>query len=317
MAMVAERNNRASERSEPARVHVMIHIEPLRSDDWTAVLQQALTRTPESLRPERVQHCLHLLEVGMLDPRGIWVARQGQDIVGVQVCVPLAGASSLFWLPTADDDCALALVQAGLDWCRSIGCKLAQALAGPDELSFTEPLRQGGFRAITRMLQLERDLYGLSEAPSILRYETYRPARHAEFSATLERTYEGTLDCPELNGKRTSDEILAGHRGQGTFHPDFWWLAFDGASPIGVVMLIEMADGFSWDLAYLGVVPKHRQRGLGQAMTLHALHALQTQPVTRVLIAVDERNLPARRLYHSLGFREIERNEVLLYFFDE
>jgi mycothiol synthase len=294
----------------------MISIESLQPADWTVALDLALARVPTEHRPARVQHCIELLETGGLDPCGIFVARRNHAIVGVQVCVALAGASCLFWLPATIDDGADQLVQAGLAWARSIPCKLAQALAGPDEAQFSEPLKRCGFAAITHLHQLERNLDDVPTAVTKLRLETYRPSRRADFAAMLERTYEGTLDCPELNGKRSADEILAGHRGQGTFHPNFWWLAYDGATPVGMVLLIEAPDAVTWELAYLGIVPEHRRHGLARALTLHALQALRGQPATRMILCVDERNIPARRLYQSLGFSDFETNEVLLYFFD-
>jgi ribosomal protein S18 acetylase RimI-like enzyme len=50
-------------------------------------------------------------------------------------------------------------------------------------------------------------------------------------------------------------------------------------------------------------------------LTIHALRALRSvEPVLRMVVAVDERNAPARRLYDSLGFVEFECNQVLLYF---
>jgi mycothiol synthase len=290
-------------------------IEPLRPDAWTAALERAMVRVPQAERAARVQHYLALLKNGVLDPRGVLVARHGADIRGVQVCVPLAGAACLFWLPAADDDCVNALVQAGLAWSASIGCKLAQAVAAPEDLPFAEPLIRHGFQWTTRMHQFAHHLSELpDELPMRLRCETYRPSFHADFAATLERTYEGTLDCPELNGKRTIDEILAGHRGQGKFHADFWWLVYDGSTPVGIVMLAEMPDGATWELAYLGIVPEHRRRGIARAMTLRALHALRARVAKCLLLAVDPRNAPALRLYQALGLVEIECNEVLLYF---
>jgi ribosomal protein S18 acetylase RimI-like enzyme len=277
--------------------------------DQRAALELALAR-----RPALVQHHLQLLQNGLLDPRGIFVAQKDNQIVGVQVCVPLAGATCLFWLPATTDSIADQLVHEGLTWVRSLRCKLAQALAHPDELRWAEPLKRCGFSAVTHLLQLERSLDDVPAAPAILRYETYRPSLHADFAATLERTYEGTLDCPELNGKRTADEILAGHRGQGIFHPECWLLAYDGASPVGLILLTEMADGVTWELAYIGIVPEHRRRGLGRVLTLHALNLLRDQPATRLILCVDERNRPARRLYQSLGFAEGESSEVLLHF---
>jgi ribosomal protein S18 acetylase RimI-like enzyme len=180
---------------------------------------------------------------------------------------------------------------------------------------WADPLLRGGFRPITRLCQLERQLHGLPGATALdLRFEAFRPSRAADFAATLEQTYAGTLDCPELNGRRSSDEILAGHRGQGRFDPRFWWLAYAGDWPAGVVLLAEMPDGVTWELAYLGVVPHFRRHGFGRAMTLHALHALR-HSATRMTLVVDVRNLPARRLYEALGFREFDTSTVLLFFF--
>ena len=294
----------------------MTTIEPLQPGDWTAALEFALARTPAEQRPARVQHCVHLLETGVLDARGVWIARRDRPIVGVQVCVPFAGATCLFWLPIAEERSADALVQAGLRWCQSIGCKLAQAAVAAAELPLAAALLRHGFRHTARMHLLRHDLRDLAgAAPSPLRYETYRPSLFAEFAATLERTYEGTLDCPELNGRRTIDEIIAGHRGQGKFHPECWWLAYHQADPVGGVMVTELPDGLTWDLMYLGVVPEFRQHGHGRTMALRALGWLRDQPVTQLTLSVDGRNLPARRLYQSLGFTEMESTEALLYFF--
>ena len=99
-----------------------------------------------------------------------------------------------------------------------------------------------------------------------LRFEAFRPSIAADFAATLERTYEGTLDCPELNGRRSIDEIVAGHRGQGRFDPQFWWLAYVGELPVGLILLDELPDAVTWELAYLGIVPQFRRHGFGRAM---------------------------------------------------
>lgn len=294
----------------------MFQIESLRPTDWTAAVSLALARVPESEHAVRVQQCLSLLASGTLDPRSIWVARQGEQIVGVQVCVPLAGKACFFWLPVATTACVDAVVQAGLTGCLAAGVKIAQATASQHDLAWAAPLLRNGFQRVTSLCQMEHDLRppALEPAPT-LRIERFRPALAADFSRTLERTYAGTLDCPELNGVRSMDEILAGHRGQGKFNPDYWWLIYDGPTTVGVVILVELADGLTWELAYLGVVPEFRRRGLGQSMMVHALHAVRAEPATRLTLAVDARNRPARRLYESLGFVEVDASDVLLYFF--
>jgi ribosomal protein S18 acetylase RimI-like enzyme len=169
---------------------------------------------------------------------------------------------------------------------------------------------------ITCIEQWGRDLLELPSAKKrTWRFERYGPELADEFAATVARTYEGTLDCPELNGIRAIDEIMAGHRAQGKFHPDYWWLAIVDGVPAGVVLLAEMADGTSWELAYLGVVPEQRGRGLARSLLTHALHALSERSAAYVILAVDERNRPARRLYEALGFVQIESSDVYLYVF--
>jgi ribosomal protein S18 acetylase RimI-like enzyme len=227
----------------------------------------------------------------------------------------MPGAACLFWLPTAEN--ADALIETALLWCRANGCMIAQALIAHEHLALAEPLLRHGFHHIAPMYIMQHDLRDVpDEPPSPLGYHAFQPSLAAAFARTLEQTYVGTLDCPELNGKRTMDEILAGHRGQGKFHPECWWLVSEGDRPVGVVLMTEMPDGLTWELMYLGLIPEARRRGHGRAMTQHALNWLRQQPATHMTLSVDGRNGPARRLYQSLGFVEAECHEVLLYFFD-
>jgi ribosomal protein S18 acetylase RimI-like enzyme len=45
------------------------------------------------------------------------------------------------------------------------------------------------------------------------------------------------------------------------------------------------------------------------------MEALRNRPALHVVLAVDERNVPARRLYASFGFVETEVNDVFLFLF--
>jgi ribosomal protein S18 acetylase RimI-like enzyme len=115
-----------------------------------------------------------------------------------------------------------------------------------------------------------------------------------------------------LSGVRGSSDILAGHRAAGLDRPELWWLAWADDEPAGVVLLTEPPDRLTWDLAYVGVVPAHRQRGVGRALVLHALRAAASEICASLTVAVDVRNTPARRLYDSLGFLPLDTREVLL-----
>jgi GNAT superfamily N-acetyltransferase len=296
----------------------MLQIEPLQRGDWEAALELALARLDADRRAAQVAQGLRLLAGGTIDPGAVRVARaNGGAIIGVQVCVPLAGASCLFWLPSATDDVADALVQACLQECQTRGVKIAQAFIAPAELALAGPLLRQGFRHITSVHQLRHELRAVpSPIPSPLRLTSLPYVDRADFARALQRTYHGTLDCPELNGQRTIEEIIAGHQAEGRFNPARWWLAYEGDEPIGVLMLMEMIDGTTWDLSYVGIVPEKRRHGHGRTLVQHALRYAHEQSAARLIVAADARNVPAQRLYRSMRFEAGDDLEVLLRFFD-
>src|SRR5262249_53363130 len=144
--------------------------------------------------------------------------------------------------------------------------------------------------------------------PERLRYQRYSAATADEFRRTLLKTYEGTRDCPELNGARGVDEILEGHRTQGVFDPDRWWLAHDrDDSAAGLILLTEGAEAEAGDGAYVGVVAEARRRGYGREMLQRALGAAHAADAAQMTLSVDDRNPPAWDLYLELGFRPVEK----------
>lgn len=299
-----------------------IEISVARSDEWPAAFDLALQQVPDAERPTRVANALALLGAGEIDPAGIIVARTPHGLAGVQVCVPLRGSSGVFWLPQVkspwrDRDLAQRLVQAALTWLRGRGAKLAQALVHPNDLTQTEALTHCGFQHVTRLQYLRHDLIDIPAAPTPaeLRFRAFAPDIEPVFQLTLLRTYEQTLDCPELNGIRTIEEVMDGHRAQGIWRPDTWWLASLASEPAGIVLLTQLADVDGYDLSYVGVLPEYRRHGLGKALALHAMHAASDRDTLQLLLAVDQRNHPARRLYQSLGFEPTECREVLLLVF--
>jgi ribosomal protein S18 acetylase RimI-like enzyme len=77
------------------------------------------------------------------------------------------------------------------------------------------------------------------------------------------------------------------------------------------LLLSEALDRDSWEVAYLGLTPAARGRGLGRAALAHALE-LARRYVPRLELAVDARNRPACRLYRSAGFIPFDRRTVHL-----
>jgi ribosomal protein S18 acetylase RimI-like enzyme len=134
----------------------------------------------------------------------------------------------------------------------------------------------------------------------------------------LQATYTSSLDMPELEGVRSIDDIIEGHRSTGRFVPDRWRLGqVPGEPDTAVVLLLsEVPDRDVWEVVYLGLTVSARGRGLGLAAIAHALD-LARPHVSRLELAVDIRNLPASRLYESAGFVSFDRRSVHLVVFPE
>ena len=55
----------------------------------------------------------------------------------------------------------------------------------------------------------------------------------------------------------------------------------------------------------IAVAAPYRRRGLGRAIVLSGLHLLRSRGMDRVLLTTDAENVPAQRLYESLGYRRL------------
>jgi mycothiol synthase len=296
-------------------------IESARPEERAAAFRLVFQHLEDAEQELRIGNALTLVHAGELDPNGVFVVR-GPDLVGALVCVPLRGAGGLLWPPfvregpdrTRQED---QLVRSALIWLRARGAKLAQAILSSGEVPLAAPLERNGFRHVTRLDYLRHRLESVDspEPASRFSWRTYSQSDPQLFQQTLLRTYEGTQDCPELNGVRTVDEILDGHKAQGLFHPDRWWLAQEEEDPVGVLVVTEITEWHGWDISYVGVVPEARRRGIGRLLTQLALGEARAAGASQVTLAVDARNRPAWNLYSHLGFELWDQREAYLLFF--
>jgi ribosomal protein S18 acetylase RimI-like enzyme len=301
-----------------------LQVAPASADELGRAFGLLFHQLPEPYRQERVANALHLVETGELDPAGVLTAHAGGVLVGALVCVSLPGAGGLVWPPqvTAGGGRAAVedrLLEHGLAWLRRRGAKMAQALLTVPEQPLAGALERNGLVHVTALWYMRRGLdlpAAYLRAPPRLTYRGYDSGDRGVFHQTLLRTYEGSLDCPELNGVRTLEEILEGHRAQGRYDPSRWWLAVEEGEPVGVLLLVELPDWDAWDVAYVGVVPDKRGRGWGRELMRKALCSAcepgAGRSVQQVTLSVDVHNRPAWGLYRSLGFEPIEMREVYL-----
>jgi len=297
-------------------------IETARPEEHAAAFRLVFQHLEEAEKDLRVNNALTLLHAGELERDGIFVVRQGRDVAGALVSVPLRGAGGLLWPPfvRAGPECTLQedqLVRAALDWLHRRGAKLAQAILTSGEVTLAAPLERNGFRHVTRLDYLRHRLEAVDAPNPALQLScaTFAETELQLFKKTLLCTYQGTQDCPELNGVRTIDEILDGHKAQGIFHPDRWWLAHDGTTPVGVLLMTEIVEWRGWDISYVGVVPEARGRSIGRWLAQLALRQATAAGASQVTLAVDARNRFAWNLYAQLGFELWDQREAYLLFF--
>lgn len=127
-------------------------------------------------------------------------------------------------------------------------------------------------------------------------------------------TYEGSLDCPMLNGKRRVSDVLAGYRAEGQGHDSLWQVLREGERPVGCLFMADHPETDSIELLYLGVRPEERGRGLGAEVVQQAIALGRDRGRTVLALSADANNRPAGEIYRSLGFRRLDRREVFLKF---
>ena len=135
-------------------------------------------------------------------------------------------------------------------------------------------------------------------------------ADRADLIAALEGSYIDTLDCPELCGLRSMDDVVDSHMATGEFAPARWHLIYKDNQPAGCCLLSHIPQSHSIELVYLGIAPPARGLGLGRSVLEHAITdcwpALGPQGVKEITCAVDSRNLPAIKIYESMGFERFD-----------
>ena len=252
-----------------------------------------------------------------IDTNAIWVAEQARRIVWAILPIVSPGRTMLLFtsgrLPHQTPPHAVRLLADAL--CRYYGAgsrpvALAQLLLDPADQTIGDLYRRTGFEELAELIYLQKsvkrgaEFEPLSEAWELVNYS---PESHALFAETIVRSYEGSLDCPALNGRRHVEDVVAGHKATGLFDPAMWFALRDraGGSVHAVLLLNPTAAANSVELVYLGLVPAARGKRIGDALMRLAVAETARREFTELSLAVDARNAPALRLYHRHGMRHV------------
>jgi len=290
-----------------------MEIRPVRDREQIAASSLTVPGLPSAERLAR-----RVLERSSIDPRCQIVAVDGSTVCGACLYLLTAGRGATVLMPMLSPRQCIAdpeqvrrnLIGRAAGTCRDAGAVLIQALIEetPDQLGGRRFLDAGfHFLAALDYLELEVKRTARAELDAPWDSQRYSPEAEQQFAALITRTYEGSLDCPVLDGLRSPDDILASHKVCGTFTPEGWVLARSEGEPAGLVLVNRLADRPACELVYMGVAPRFRRRGLGQWLVANAVATARTLKCRTLTVAVDARNTPARRLYEQAGFATVSR----------
>ncbi len=248
------------------------------------------------------------------------LARRGDNAVGAVYALALPGKTCLVWPPRLRPNMAahdveaapivVALIQAVVQAQASRGVILAQAMLAPSDDA--APFLAAGFERLTELIYLSAACDTPPEkGSSHLEFLAVAPQDLRQFERLVERTYEGSRDCPAIHQHLSVRHTLDSYLGQPGYAPHLWWMAKVGKEPAGCLILAEHSPAL-WELVYMGVAPEFRGRQLGAELARHALAKASNAGVKQLALAVDANNRPALRAYDQCGFEPFDQLAVFI-----
>lgn len=305
--------------------------------EMTVALERVFGRLPQPARNLQIAEALAEIERTGGDGQIVLIARRDGNPVGAVWAQIQPGNVTSLWPPGLASSepaaTAAALVDLAVSKAAQAGARLVQSLLETTAKSSAQCLLQCGFKKTTDLLYLVSPLAKLpdSKPSSELVFEPLDTVAATDpklirLAKIIQRTYEGTKDCPAVQGVRSADEVLTSYRGVGEFDPSRWFIVCDPNTnhDIGCLLLTEYRQVQNWELVYMGIVPEVRGRHLGLEIVRQAqwlareanrreeIKTAENSAIQRVVVAVDAANTPAVAMYLAANFEVWDRRSVFL-----
>jgi ribosomal protein S18 acetylase RimI-like enzyme len=295
-----------------------LEIVPVPPRERADALAMVASRLQQQERRQQVETFLAGIRTDQVAPDGLLGAYRGGRLVGAAFSQIQTGKTAIIWPPRCVDSesetTANRLLRTSCAWLAREGVCAAQAMLPIADQSDRATLRAGGFEHVADLLYL---VCLAGEFPSHppqgpLDFEQYRAANHRRLMRIVEATYHETLDCPQLNGVRNIDDVLAGYRATGVFDASRWLIVRRQTQDVGCLLLTDHPHQENWELVYMGVAAPHRGSGWGMHIVRYAQWRAQQAGRPRLVLAVDAANEPAVAIYAIAGFQAWDRRSVYL-----
>jgi ribosomal protein S18 acetylase RimI-like enzyme len=241
-------------------------------------------------------------------------------IVGMCLWVPAPGRTAMLFGPALSDfpEAAAATQQAviaALTDAKAAGVVLVQAMMEPSDAAGKTVFAAAGLTQLATLTYMERRPPVTAPEfvlPSEFTLAAYDQTTHPLYREAIERSYEGTLDCPALSGMRDLDDVIEGHKAVGPFDPNLWGVLLRSGKPMGCLLLSEIPARRALELVYLGLTPEARGQGLGRILMQRVLAIASRRAFELATLAVDAANGPALRLYRRCGYTSVAQRVALV-----
>ena len=250
----------------------------------------------------------------------LWLAQAGDRPIAAALLVPCAGRTGAAFLGPIGNDAAQApaagMLAAMVQTEDPGQLRIVQALLDPDrQQREAATFEAAGFQRLAHLLYMERSTPAEPaplELPPGMEVIAWSESRRPRFEQAILASYEDTLDCPGLLGLRHIGDIVEGHMSTGRFLPELWLCLLREGEPVGVMLLNLLPQRQAMELVYLGLAPAVRRMGLSRRLLAHGLGLCRRHRATSMVLAVDEANTPAVRLYQGLQFRGTARKLAMV-----
>lgn len=145
--------------------------------------------------------------------------------------------------------------------------------------------------------------------PTGYRYVPWSPDRLADHAEAKLHAFTGEIDADVfhcLSDEAGCRRLMAEIASKPGFLPEATWLIVctlgGEPEPCGTIQGLRVTPRYG-GVQNVGVTPWHRGRGLGAALVHAACFGFRAMGLQRAFLEVTATNVPAVRLYESLGFR--------------
>lgn len=274
---------------------------------------------PEEERGGQLETIARLASAGKANSLVVLAAYAGERLAGAAFAQMLAGRAAVITPPqtletagsnaAAIEDKLLTAIEREL---HAGGMHLAQCLLAFGEAASAAAIRRAGFAHSADLLYLVASSESFPEGPLNLPFELepWNPPDQSRLIHILDKTYSGTLDCPQIDGLRATADVLRGYLETGEQRAGLWQIVRQKGHDVGCLLLALHPAGPHCELVYVGVVPEVRGRGWGIELTRHAQWLARETGAERLVLAVDASNEPAVRMYVAAGFAAWDRRQL-------